>query len=74
MDISVKDIPNVILSCFVLHNFCEKNKAEVDANAVEQPIIEERSCINKIDKSYSYTTPLVTKVRDSITDYFNEYL
>ena len=74
MDISVKDIPNVILSCFVLHNFCEKNKAEVDANAVEQLIIEERSCINKIDKSYSYTTPLGTKVRDSITDYFNEYL
>lgn len=72
MDIPVGHLPNVIFACFVLHNFCEREKVDVDQHVVERVIQEERSKI-KPDR-YSYNTPMRTKVRKAITTYFNEYL
>ena len=74
MDIPVEYLPNVIFGCFVLHNYCERRKCEVDTALVEQVILEERKYNPKIDKSSSYNTPLGKRVRETIADYFKEYL
>ena len=34
MDINLKDLPNVIYACFVLHNFCEIHKEFIHQNDV----------------------------------------
>ena len=36
MDIPVSQLPNVLFACFVLHNFCESEKEDVDLSVVEQ--------------------------------------
>ena len=74
LDISVHNSPNVIFACFVLHNFCERQKADVDSALVENIIQEERQKILPVDRIHSYTTPLGRGIRDTITSYFNEYL
>ena len=38
MDINMGDLPYVIYSCFVLHNFCEAHKEAVDARSVQAAI------------------------------------
>ena len=73
MDIPVSHLPNVIFACFVLHNFCERGKEDVDLRVVEQVIQEERGLI-KVNKLNSYATPMGARVRNIITTYFNEYL
>ena len=73
IDIPVKDIPNLAFACFVLHNFCKNEKVEVDSCVVEQ-IIQEERCNIKADKLNSYTTPMGSKVRNVICNYFKEYL
>lgn len=74
MDIPVDYLPNVIFSCFVLHNYCERQKADVDPSLVEKIIMEERSMKLKTDKVNSYNTAIGKRVRNTITDYFKEYL
>jgi len=72
MDIPVEELPNVIYACFVLHNFCEMHKTEVDTNLVERIIQDQRS-MPPIDRIHTYTTQMGRKVRDTITSYFKEY-
>ena len=74
MDIHVKHVPSVILACFVLHNYYEKQNVSVDPVVIENIIIEERRNVNKIDKLNSYTTAAGGKVRDTLTDYFKEFM
>ena len=74
IDLDVKYIPNVILTCFALHNFCEKNKSSVDINIADS-IIENENCVpNKTDKINSYSTTAGAMVRDIITDYFKKFM
>ena len=73
IDIPVKDIPNLTFACFVLHNFCENKKDEIDPCVVEQ-IIQEGRCHIKADKLNSYTTRMGSKVWNVICNYFKEYL
>ena len=73
MDIPVESVPNIIYACFVLHNFCEREKVDVDAALVEKIIREENSHCS-IDKINSYTTGMGRRVRNTITSYFSEYL
>ena len=70
----MKNISNIILSCFVLHNCCEKRHVSVDQTLNEKIVIEEQRFVNKIDKLNSYTTTVGSKVRETITDYFKEGL
>ena len=74
MDIPVEDLPNIIYACFVLHNFCEEVKGEVDTNLVEKIVQEERRAKLSVDKLNSYTSLAGRKVREAITSYFEEYL
>ncbi len=41
MDINMNDLPNVIYSCFVLHNFCELNNDFVGDEAVREALRED---------------------------------
>ena len=43
MDIPVDKLPNIIFACFVLHNFCERQNADLDTQMVDQIILNERS-------------------------------
>ena len=74
IDVNVKNVPSIILSCFVLHNYCEKRNVSVDQTSSENIVIEERRFVNKIDKLISYTTTVRIKVKETITDYFKECL
>jgi len=74
MDIHIKHVPNVILACFVLHNYCEKQKVPVDPVLIENIIIEEHRYVNTIDRLNSYNTTAGGKVRDTLTDYFKEFM
>ena len=74
MDIPIDHLPNIVYACFVLHNYCERQKTEVDANLVEQIMLDEWSEVLRMDKIHSYNTTLGRKVRDSISNYFKEYL
>lgn len=44
MDINLNDLPNVIYSCFVLHNFCEASKEAMDEQSVVGTIQVEQDC------------------------------
>lgn len=75
VDIPIDKVPNVVFACFVLHNFCERQNIDVDGQLVEEIISKERvQTDQRIDKIHSYTTALGKKVRNTITDYFKEYL
>ena len=43
MDINLKDLPNVIYACFILHNYCEANNNPVPAHLVEEAEKYDRS-------------------------------
>ena len=47
MDLKLENIPIVIYSCFVLHNFCEKNKTYIDDDIVKYQIDEIKANENK---------------------------
>ncbi|XP_066928363.1 putative nuclease HARBI1 [Clytia hemisphaerica] len=74
MDIPVERLPNIIFACFVLHNFCEKRKADVDQNLVEMIMRDERKFTNTKDKIYSYDSSAGRSVRETLTNYFKESL
>ena len=42
MDINLKDLPNVIYACFVLHNYCEVNKESINKEKVRMSIYYNR--------------------------------
>ena len=42
MDINMRDLPNIIYECFVLHNYCELNKETVNEDNVQFAITYDR--------------------------------
>ena len=42
MDINLRDLPNVIYACFVLHNYCELNNESVNGETVRSTINYDR--------------------------------
>lgn len=74
MDIPIEKLPNVIFACFVLHNFCEKKKAEVDQRLVEKIVLEERKGNNVKDMIHSYNSSAGKSVREHLTRYFKDSL
>ena len=74
LDVPTQFLPEIIYACFVLHNFCEINKADVDISLVTQIVGEERKHLQKIDKLNSYQTNSGCKVRDTLKDYFKDFM
>ena len=74
LDIPTQSMPNVICACFVLHNFCELHKIEADSAFVDSVVTDERSSTLKKDRLNTYSSKLGSKVRETITDYFKEFM
>ena len=74
MDIAVDKLPNVIYVCYVLHNFCEAQKSEIDSVELEVVMQEERRIQLKQDKLNSYNSIQGKKIRSAITNFFKDYL
>lgn len=47
MDLKLENIPVVIYTCFVLHNFCEKNKTYINEDIVIYQMNEIKANENK---------------------------
>ena len=74
LDVDLEFSTTLIYSCFVLHNFCELNKVDVNYEAVQNQINMEKriQCCEhheKIDKLYSYNSSRGKLVRDALTVY-----
>ena len=74
MDLKLEDIPDIILACFVLHNFCEERNIEPILADMDRVIIIERGNAPTNDIAYIYNTKDGGAIRDAITQYFAEYL
>ena len=74
MDIPVDKLPTVIYVCFVLHNFCEAQKWEIDPVELEVVMQEEKITQFKQNKLNSYNSIRGKKIRSAITNFFTEYL
>ena len=74
IDVNTENVPNIMLSCFVLHYYCEKRHVSVDQISGKNITIVERRFVNKIDKLNSYATTVGDKVRETITNYFKKCL
>jgi hypothetical protein len=79
VDIKIETVPIVIYTCFVLHNFCEKNKTyDLNEEEVNQQIERHRSDAlespNLPDSIYSANNPEGEYIRKTITKYISENL
>ena len=74
MDLKLEDIPDIILACFVLHNFCEERNIEPILADMDRVIIMECGNAPTKDIVYTYNTKDGGAIRAAITRYFAEYL
>ena len=66
-------VPFIILSCFVLHNWCEEHKVIIDENIVQEQIHQNRLVQSAIFyRQFNYSVREGKKVRDIIKDFFSE--
>ena len=42
MDVNVKELPNVIMSCFALHNFCEFRNEKLLNGSLQNARVEDK--------------------------------
>lgn len=71
----LEDVPLIILSCFVLHNWCEKQKVLIDDNVLQRQSQQNRLMQStSIDRRFTYSLAEGKAVRDIIKDYFNEHM
>jgi hypothetical protein len=79
VDLKFDSIPTVIYSCFVLHNYCERNKdclidKEEMTFQMQQHVRDEDSSPNMPDQVYSYNNLEGELVRSILTDYITHNL
>ena len=74
MDLKVEDIPDIVLACFALQNFCEERNIEPILADMDRVIIMERVNAPMKDIVYIYNTNDGGAIRDAIARYFAEYL
>ena len=79
MNIKLEDVPTVIYTCFILHNFCELNGSPINQDYVDHQIhvnLTDRCCAhhNQPDRVHTYNTATGSYYRQIITDYFKEYM
>ena len=74
MDLKLEDMPDIILACFFLHNFCEERNIEPILADMDRVIIMERGNAPTKDIVYTHNMKDGGAIRDAITRYFAEYL
>ena len=73
MDICQKDLPNVIYSCFVLHNYCELKKEKLPEDAIQTAIHYDQEFQPRPVNSTSRGEVAAKRIRDVFKRYFNSY-
>ena len=68
MDLKLDDIPDIVLACFVLHNFWEEPNIEPILADMDRVITPTKDIL------YTFNTKDGRAIRDAITRYFAEYL
>ena len=70
----LQEVPVIIITCFVLHNWCEEHNVGIDAAAVIEQIQRDREMqpSRTIDRRYTFTSSEGRKIRDIVKDYFSE--
>ena len=78
IDFKFESVPTTILTCFALHNFCERNKKGVDEDLFQsQQVFQiniQNSQENLTDKMYSGSTTERVHVRNLLTEYIGQNL
>ena len=76
IDLKLEHVPQIIYSCFVLHNFCEINGMSLDDDRVQRQIELDKQVQPNVapDKIFSYNSVDGERVRDVITAYIKEHL
>ena len=74
MELKLEEIPDVVLACFVLHNFCDERNIEPVLADIDRVIIMKRVNATTKDIVYTYSTKDGRVIRHAITRYFAEYL
>ena len=77
VDVDLDTAISLMYSCFVLHNFCEMHKEDLNKDLVKTTILDERRCQNckhhnQIDKLYSYNSARGKQIRQTITEFLND--
>ena len=73
MDICQKDLPNVIYSCFVLHNYCELKKEKLADDAVQNAIRYDHEFQPKAANCHSKGEVAAKRMRNVLKEYFNNH-
>lgn len=74
MDININDLPSVIYSCFVLHNFCEIYNETVSHDKVCRAIDYDKEFQPRTEKCRSKTNPIEAegvRIRRTLMQYFD---
>ena len=74
MELKVEDILNIVLACFVIHNFCEERNLEPILADMDRVIMMKRVIAPTKDIVYTCNTNDAGAIRDAIAQYFVEYL
>ena len=72
-DIQIETVLKLIYSCFVLHNFCERNnRCGIDEEVQAQILLhrnEDKTIPNTPDELYSHNTTEDENIREILTKY-----
>ena len=73
MDINLDDLPHVILSCFILHNYCEVNGDHISNEAIDKAIKYDREFQpgTKAARNQGTMATRSKQIRKVFVEYFN---
>ena len=71
MDINIHDLPAVIFSCFVLHNFCEMNGESLTEDDMQKATTYNKATQPEVVPSTEYNNAEGKKVRRMLATYFD---
>ena len=74
LNFKLQEVPVIIITCFVLHNWCEEHNVGIDDAAVIDQIQRDREMLpsRTNDRRYTLTSSEGRKIRDIIKDYLSE--
>ena len=74
LNFKLQEVPVIIITCFVLHNWCEEHNVGIGDAAVIDQIQRDREMLpsRTNDRRYTFTSSEGRKIRDIIKDYLSE--
>ena len=73
---ALKSVPNIVYTCFVLHNICEMKGVTIDDGIVARQIAQDKLTQpnTEADRCYAFNSAEGTYVRNVITAMYKEQL